>query len=183
MFGNNSQMRLKQKFQSNLIEQEYQRSIRLNKTNPLKKLDEQTEVVSSPTRSPVQRLEKLLFSPEKLHLKKTQSRRTYKVLTYESGLGKDKLSTEYSEIGDGSLIFRTPGQGKVVNKNLLLYDTPEAAMSGSSSIIGSGRLLRALIAFDSWGVVKRRVGDYPSSVYEFAVVVRIMETLDHAKIG
>ncbi len=123
------------------------------------------------------------YSPEVIFISQTQSRRTYKVCTYVEGLGKDKLGSEYHDIATGKLVLKLPGQDgyRKIHPDMILYDTKTAAIQASNSF--KARLPKALVAFDCWGGVKRRVRDFPSSMYEHSRVIKIEEQLNNSKFG
>lgn len=201
MFGNNSQARLRTLRQQQKIEEEYNRSAKDTQSSSLLlglPSNPNSSSVSS-RNGPVKTTD---YHIDAIYLPKTQSRRTFKVceliiifafdyltltfqvLTYEKGLGKDMLGIEYREMGTNNLFYRTPSQvGKAILNNIVLYDSKQIAIQAANSIEGSGKLQRCVAAFDCWGQVRRKLRDFPSSEYEYAKLVQIVEYLDHSKLG
>ena len=123
------------------------------------------------------------YSPEVIFISQTQSRRAYKVCTYVEGLGKDKLGSEYFDAATGKLVLKLPGQEgyRKVHPDMILYDTKNAAIQAANSL--TTKLPRVVVAFDCWGGVKRRVRDFPSSMYEHSRVIKIEEQLNQTTFG
>ena len=205
MFGNNSKTHLTRKAHQIKIQMALEESMRRHgispekyhaalgpssSTSPESPLRRQEQKSVTTSRSPVtsrtvQGLSRTTseYSREVIFISNTQSRRTYKVCTYVEGLGKDKLGSEYHDIATGNLLLKLPGQDgyRKVHSDMILYDSKAAAIQASNSI--RTHLPRALIAFDCWGGVKRRVRDFPSSLYEHSRVIKIEERLNGAIFG
>lgn len=193
MFGNNSRQNLIRKSNDLKIKMALEESMRAHGISP-KKYRETLgrSFPESPSRQqkqqqPQQQLTRHSgtlseYSPEVLFLSHTQARRTYKVCTYIEGLGRDKLGVEYSDAITGQLLFRIPSSNsKHVHNDLILFDSRAAAISAANRVLT--KLPRVLVGFDCWGGVKRKVRDFPSSLYEHSRVVTILEHLGNAKFG
>lgn len=205
MFGNNSKANLARKANQMKIQLALEESLRRHGISPEKRnsslgvspssnspesplMRQQAAKMNLKSSDPSRTVHKLSrttseYSPEAIFISQTQSRRSYKVCTYIEGLGKDKLGSEYHDIATGKLVLKLPGMDgyRKVHPDMTLYDTKAAAIQASNSF--KTQLPRAIVAFDCWGGVKRRVRDFPSSMYEHSRVIKIEEQLNHSNFG
>ena len=118
------------------------------------------------------------FRREGISIPKAASKRTFKILSFKSGLGKDKLRTEYYDLITGKLVHAEPiraGGTRMVCNDVIGYESKDGALSEQR---GKSSSPRVLVSFDGWGyTLRRRVGP-PSYLFEFGSVVKILGNLD-----
>lgn len=117
------------------------------------------------------------FTREGIMIQKAASKRTFKILTYKSGLGKDKLRTEYYDIITGKLIHAEPSAGgaRMICHDVIGYEAKSGALSEQR---GKSYLPRVLALFDGWGFTTRRRVGPASYSFETGYIVKICEQLD-----
>jgi len=115
------------------------------------------------------------------YVEPTRSQRCYRIVGYKTGDSGNAVI----DILDGTEYACGHGMEPKISKDVVVYDTKEAALSErfpSNQVgrarSGNGRYPRALVSFDCWGYNRRRLGGGQSNLFEYAKFVAIIQTLD-----